>query len=157
MDRTLIETYNFVADSVPVTVNIWRLFGELVPLYEIILPEPDKGTLAIMEQVKDELSRNLSISVEEITDPHRALELRKRVLESAIILISKKFPAMSELQRNIIAGMLLHRMYGIGELEAILEDGMLEEIVINGSHVPISVYHKKYGCVITNKTIPKED
>ncbi len=157
MERTLVETYRIIADLVPATVNIWRVRGELVPFYEIIMPQIDKGTLAVLEDIKEELARTLLISIEEITDPHRAQELRSRILTTTVKLLEHKFPSMAEVQRSMMAGMLLHKVYGIGELEVILQDNFLEEIVINSSHTPISVYHKKYGWVITNKTIPNEE
>ncbi len=157
MDRVLLESYSLIAESVPATINIYQVAGELVPFYELILPQVDKGTFAVLEEIKEELARTISVSIEEITDPHHAHELRQKVLDITTQLLTKKFPTMDHLQRSVIAGMLMQKVYGIGELETLLADSLLEEIVINGSKVPISIYHKKYGWMITNQYIHNEE
>jgi len=157
MERKLVETYSLFAESVPATINIWRTSGELVPFYEVISPQVDKGTFAVLEEIKEELGRTLKITIEEIIDPHHVHELRMKILDITNSLLQKKFPTMEQLQRSVIAGMLMQKVYGIGELETLLADNLLEEIVVNGSKQPISVYHKKYGWMITNKSIASED
>ncbi|MEK6967877.1 MAG: type II/IV secretion system ATPase subunit [Nanoarchaeota archaeon] len=157
MERTLIESYSLIAESVPATINIWQVPGELIPHYELIVPEVDMGTLAVLDEIKEELARTLTITIEEITDPQHAHELRTKVLDVTNSLLQKKFPSMDHLQRTVISGMLMQKVYGIGELETLLADAFLEEIVINGSKQPISVYHKKFGWMITNKNVNSEE
>lgn len=42
-------------------------------------------------------------------------------------------------------------------LEALLADDQLEEVVHNGSHQPMIVYHREFGDCVVNLLLPKED
>ena len=155
--KKLLETYKVVADEVPATIKIWDVPEENVPIYEITMPEFDVGTKALLVKLTEDLSRMIPISVEETTDPKRMEELRKKFFEIAKKEIAKRFPRMREEEVNTLSGVLLHSMYGLGDVELILSDALLEEIVINNSLYPIAVYHKKYGWLKTSKRLTTEE
>jgi flagellar protein FlaI len=49
-----------------------------------------------------------------------------------------------------LSAIAMNEMYGLGDIELLIADRMLEEIVINSSKVPVSVYHRKMGWMKTN-------
>ncbi|HII38480.1 TPA: type II/IV secretion system ATPase subunit [Candidatus Micrarchaeota archaeon] len=51
----------------------------------------------------------------------------------------------------------MHEMLGLGELELLLADAHLEEVVVNSSHEPVFVYHKKFGWLKTNVFLQTEE
>lgn len=50
----------------------------------------------------------------------------------------------------MLSGVVLHEMYGLGEIEILIGDEMLEEIAINSAKTPITVYHRVHGWLKTN-------
>jgi flagellar protein FlaI len=48
-------------------------------------------------------------------------------------------------------------MLGLGDIEFLVNDANLEEIVIPSAKEPIRVYHKKYGWLLSNLKIGRED
>jgi len=48
-------------------------------------------------------------------------------------------------------------MYGLGDIEIIMGDDMLEEVGINSSKTPITVYHRVHGWLKTNLMPGSED
>ena len=51
----------------------------------------------------------------------------------------------------------MHKSFGLGRIEVILDDTNLEEVVGNNSDEPIWVYHRKHGWLKTNIVLPNED
>ncbi len=81
-------------------------------------------------------------------------ELKKRLLE--------KFSTMHDVHNlpkrviDIECVLSPRADFTIENLDIIMADDMLEEIAVNGSKQPISVYHKKHGWLITNIKIVSE-
>ena len=144
----ILETYKVTADSVPATISIVSVSLQLVPQYEIIMPELDKGTEALLNHLSEELSPKI---------PLMGSMQKETFLKEAMEALTRRLPGQKESEIKILAGMLLHRMLGLGFLEILMKDNWLEEISINGSKQPISVYHKKYGWCKTTKTFGSEE
>ncbi|MBI4043986.1 MAG: Flp pilus assembly complex ATPase component TadA [Candidatus Diapherotrites archaeon] len=77
-------------------------------------------------------------------------------MEKANALLKKELPEASEDVRNKIRVILIHDMLGLGHIEFLLNDGNLEEIVVNTASEPVWVYHKKHGWLKTNVFIGNE-
>ncbi|MFH1317046.1 MAG: type II/IV secretion system ATPase subunit [Candidatus Woesearchaeota archaeon] len=58
---------------------------------------------------------------------------------------------------NIISGIMLHRMFGLGFFDVVMADNWLEELAVNGASNPISVYHKKHGWCKTSVRLKNEE
>ncbi len=69
----------------------------------------------------------------------------------------KYFPENEKSTTTKLAGILLHEMYGMGELEVLIKDDLLEEITINSSKTPIAVYHREFGWLKTNINVESEE
>jgi flagellar protein FlaI len=144
-NKKLLESYTITADFVKTKVNIWDIAEKDVPVYEIITPKLEPATQALINRLINELAQKIPIAVEDITDPRKIIELKKIFFEKAVQAIKTEIPKINKQQINLLAGILLHKMYGLGEMEVILADNLLEEVAINGVNQPISLYHKKYG------------
>jgi len=151
-----IESYKVEADGVNVDVNIVGGKGRS-NTYEIVVPELSKPTLALIDEIKRELIAEVKVSAAEILDPKVMDRLKERFKKKASDLLKGKIPRIKEEIKDILIGTLLHEMLGFGEIEFLLNDGNLEEIVINSSNEPVRVYHKKYGWLETRITIETEE
>lgn len=156
-EKKLLETYKVAADSVAATVNIWDVKEENIPIYDVELPKLGMATEIILNSLIPELAKDVAVDTESITDTEQAAKLKSFFYEKTRIKIKEKLKNISEHQVNLFAGILLHKMYGLGEMEIILADNNLEEVVVNGVKQPVSIYHKKYGWLKTSKHLESEE
>ncbi len=156
-EKKLLEKYTVLADNVAATVQIWSLPTENIPIYELITPNLGPGTEALISSLIDELAANVPIEIEDVTDTKKIEKLRQDFYSQIRKVVALKLPDQDKKRIDTLAGIILHRMYGLGFIEIILADNWLEEITINGSTEPISVYHKKYGWCKTQKRLQNEE
>lgn len=156
-DKTLSETYNVIADFVRAKVNIWVTPLDDVPIYEIIMPEVGRGTRAMLNELTEELARTIPIDIEDVSDPKKVAKLKDVFFNEAKQRIKRRLPRIDENFLSVLSGILMHNMYGLGNIEIIMADNWLEELAINSSAVPISVYHIKYGWVRTTIFLKNEE
>ncbi len=154
-NRKLIDAYVVISDKVPAQIHIWDDKAEAVPIYEISFPHVGKATLALLENLRDELALKIPVEVENIIDANKAEELKQEFFQRIKEVVKQKL-GTSEEETDVLAGVLLHEMYGLGDVEVMMADNMLEELAINGSKEPITVYHKKHGWCKTNKFVKDE-
>jgi len=110
----------------------------------------------VLNSIREKLIRSIGISGREILDPKVIEDIRERSLKEADKLIAEHMPHISKEKRDILAGQLVHEMFGLGDIELLLKDDDLEEIVINNSEEPVWVYHKEYGWLKTNIKLKSE-
>jgi len=151
----LIESYAVSTDGVPTDVKILDKTGDVMRTYGVSPPKLGDGTATLLNQVVRELAVKVSTKTEEVSDPKKAGDIKAKFKEEARKTILAEIP-VTEQQADILSGIALHRVYGLGELEVILGDDMIEEICINAARTPIIVYHRKHGWLKTNITIPEE-
>ncbi|MFH1641413.1 MAG: ATPase, T2SS/T4P/T4SS family [Nanoarchaeota archaeon] len=150
-----IERYEVEADGVKEFITIMGGKG-LTTSYNLIVPEVSKPTLALIDEIKHELITEVKVSAAEILDPKIMDSLKIKFTDKANELIKIKLPSIKDENRQFLVGTLLHEMLGFGKVEFLLNDGYLEEVIINSASEPIRVYHKKYGWLLTNITIDTE-
>lgn len=152
-----IDTYTVIADKVPATINVWSSADENVPLYEIVMPDLGVGTEALLKTLMEELAEKVPVEIEEILDPERVERIKNQFFSEVKNVVKDKLPTLDENNVDVLSGILLHRMYGLGFIDIIMADDWLEELAINGIKQPISVYHKKHGWCKTTKKIKSEE
>ena len=145
-----IQSYKLIVDHVPAEIKIILTQEEARPIYSINLPNIGKYTLRFLNYIKDEVAENMPIDLEEIVDSKKSKKLKQRFFYELNSHLAKYFPDSSTDLINMLSGMLLHNMYGLGDIEIIMGDEMLEEIAINSSKTPITVYHRIHGWLKTN-------
>ncbi|RLJ02419.1 MAG: CpaF family protein [Candidatus Aenigmatarchaeota archaeon] len=150
----MLDKYKIEFEGIELKIEI-RKGKKFIPEYIVNIPELDEGTKAIYKEIKDRLIRELQLTVYEGQEQRE--KLKKEFKEKAEREIKKLLPKISEETKNYLLSLLIQEMLGLGKLEILLKDPNLEEIVVNSSREPIQVYHKKYGWVLTNIRIEREE
>lgn len=151
-----LEKYSVEADRVKGEVSIQTTPKELVPLYILRLPEIEAGTLALLDQVREKLLARIAIKTSELINPKALEELKIKFFDQAFEILRKELIGIPLEVCEYLAGTLVHEMLGLGKVELLLNDGNLEDIVVNSAEEPVWVYHKKYGWLKTNIFIETE-
>lgn len=145
----ILREYDIIKDARPAGhVKIVQSSDERRPLYLISLPEASPETRAYLEDVKVDVSKNFQIWADE-----RNPAEEKRLFDARGAFISNIIQGDLSAPKAVVeqlSQIVLNEMYGLGELEALIEDNWLEEVVVNSASQPVSVYHKEYGWLRTN-------
>ncbi|MBS1266662.1 MAG: hypothetical protein MAG795_00630 [Candidatus Woesearchaeota archaeon] len=150
-----MESYTVVADHVPAKVTIYAIKHKSVPLYHLEIPSVGIATKALLDDMVTDLASKIKLSNEDIIDAKKAKQQKQKFFVQIKKEVKEKL-GLPENKTNILSGILLHKMYGLGDIDIIMADNQLEEIAINSSKGPLTVYHKKYGWCKTNKHITSE-
>ena len=153
----VIDEYSFVVDYIPVNVKIIQSTEDRRPYYEMRTPIIGPYTKIFLEELKDNVAENIEVEASEIMDTKQSNLVKKRFFDYSKKELRLYMPEVEEASVNILAGMLLHSMYGLGKIELFMGDDTLEEIAINSSQVPISIYHRKFGWTKTNQWVKSEE
>jgi flagellar protein FlaI len=149
-----IAKYSFIADGVPASVVVSD--NEKEKYYTLSLVEFGTATRLFLDLIREELLRSMPSGVQsDVSDIEKAAKVRedfKRMIKNYI----QQF-ALGEEAENLLTGVLLHKLFGLGEIEILDQDDWLEEIIINNSKRPIGVYHRKLGWLKTNLFMPDEE
>ncbi len=155
-EHELITKYYVDAYKVRGEVSIEKTLKEFVPTYVVKLPEIHPATLALMDQVREKILAETAIKTTELLEPKAFENLKIKFFERSYELLRSELSNETENVWQFLAGMLVHEMFGLGKLELLIADGDLEDIVINNADDPVWVYHKKYGWLKTNVSVPTE-
>jgi flagellar protein FlaI len=151
-----IESYEMLVDDVPANVRIMHDRAEFVPVYQLVFPEVEDATMAVLDSIREDLITELKIEPEEIMSAKEFQQLKEEFAERALKLLKKNVTNLSEKNQKALIGILVHNSLGLGKMEILLQDKNLEEIVINDSKSPVWLYHIRLGWLKTNITIPTE-
>jgi len=155
-EQTILDGYDVLSDNVKGKIEITNVPEEYVPIYNLKMPKLERGTLALLDEIKSKIISEMRIKAGELLDPKILEQLKKKFYIKSLELIDEQLIGLSTEFKEFLAGTLVHEMLGLGKLEMILADGNLEEIVINSAKEPVWVYHKKHGWLKTNVLIPSE-
>ncbi|QLJ52761.1 MAG: Type II/IV secretion system protein [Candidatus Fermentimicrarchaeum limneticum] len=153
----LLESYRIVSDHVPSEIKIFKKKGEQKPSYYIAPPEIPPYTRLLLDSIRDEMGKLVTVNIDEIMHSAKSAEVKTRFYEVGKKRLQEVLPSLEGKDVEMLAGILLHETYGLGELELLLGDDNLEEVAVNNSQVPIAVYHKKYGWMESNLAMKNED
>ncbi|MEM4331128.1 MAG: type II/IV secretion system ATPase subunit, partial [Candidatus Pacearchaeota archaeon] len=154
--KEVIDSYKFMSKNIPIEITIKKTEEDFVPIYEVSISQISKTTELILEKIRQQLVKEVTLGIIEITDLKKTQEVEE--FKHAInILINKYFPDIEDSTKDFLITYLIQKSLGLGNLEIMMDDDLLEEIVINSSTEPVWVYHKKHGWLKTNLIIPEED
>jgi flagellar protein FlaI len=154
----LIDSYNILCRDIPLEIKIYKKRGEYVSIYDVSVPSIGQHTLAILENIRQQLVKSVNLGSIELTDMTKKQEDVQEAFRTAIEkLVRKYFPTAQEAHLKFFISYVLLRSIGLGEVEILMSDESLEEIAINGSYMPIWVYHRRHGWLKTNITLETED
>lgn len=153
----VLGTYNYFSGKIPITVTIAKEPGEFVPIYQLHISAISKTTEMILEKVRLELIKRVSLRTEDLGDTKKTNLIEDKFQELIDILIEKYFPDSDEDTSNFLKTYLKMNSLGLGNLELLMNDETLEEVVVNEASEPVWVYHKKYGWLKTTIFLKNEE
>ncbi|MCX8198217.1 MAG: ATPase, T2SS/T4P/T4SS family [Candidatus Micrarchaeota archaeon] len=150
----VISSYSFSSDGVPASVKI--IDTEKEKYYVVSLIEFGTATKIFLDLIKEEMLRSVpTVTSSDVSDAEKAMAMREE-FKSVIRKYIAQFKLGKEAE-EVIVGVLLHKLFGLGEIDVLNQDDWLEEIIINNSKSPIGVYHRRLGWLKTNIYMPDED
>jgi flagellar protein FlaI len=158
VETKVLDTYNYKSEGIPVVITVSRSPADFVPLYDMKIPGISEATKIMLEtKLKADLMSRIEIDIMDILDPKKEKFLKEKFYEVSRSILQANFPSLTKDKEDILATYLVQHTLGLGPLEVILSDEMLEEMVINGCAEPVWVYHKKFGWCKTNVRIKDEE
>lgn len=151
----ILEKYDIEVDGAKVSVTIQK--NEMGIYYELNMPKISAPTAALIDTIRDELISVTTISMKELADPEAFLMIKERFMQDAKRLLKQKIPTLDQNVEKFLIGILMQEMLGLGKIEFLIADPNLEEVVLPSSKEPIRVYSKKYGWLITNVSVEREE
>ena len=149
-----IASYTFMADDVPTSVVVSD--NEKEKFYTLSLVEFGTATKIFLDLIKDELLRSMPVNVQsDVSDIEKAAKVREDYKRMIKNYLAQFF--LGEEAEKLLTGVLLHKLFGLGEIEILDQDDWLEEIIINNSCTSIGVYHRKFGWLKSNLYMPDEE
>jgi flagellar protein FlaI len=155
--KGVIDSYSFKSMNIPVKVTITKTKEDYVPVYELNIAAISKNTQAVLEKIREELIRAVNLGMIDIRDVKKRGSIESKFSETIQNLIGRYFPDASDEEKGFMTTYLIQRSLGMGTIEILNDDFMLEEIVINSSKEPAWVYHKVHGWLKTNVSIDTEE
>jgi len=89
-------------------------------------------------------------------DIKMAQQLNEKFSKLAKQMMKEQMPHLSPQKLDFISGKLVQEMLGLGNIEFLLNDDLIEEICVNSSQTPVWVYHRHYGWIKSNLFIDTE-
>lgn len=155
--KKILDVYAFDADFVPAKVSIFFSPSDQRAEYEVRTPQLGVYTAVFLQSLHDSIAQKIPSELVDISDVSKNKDLKNKFLEIAKVELNQYVSNVSQDVLEVLAGNLMHAMYGLGPLELLAADPFLEEIAVNSSHTPVTVYHRKYGWIKTNITVSTED
>ncbi|HLC19969.1 MAG TPA: ATPase, T2SS/T4P/T4SS family [Candidatus Nanoarchaeia archaeon] len=153
--RDVVETYKISESGFNAEVKITGGKGQ-TKTYEIVQHTIEPATAAMLEHIKHELITMLRVSAEEMVDPKQIDALKKRFKDKAELVLEQKIPGVEKKTKDFLIQSLMKEMLGLGDIELLLSDPMLEEIIILSAYEPIRVFHRAHGWLQTNVLLKDE-
>ncbi|MEM0437957.1 MAG: type II/IV secretion system ATPase subunit [Candidatus Micrarchaeia archaeon] len=149
------DKYSLNADGVPAEITIYESQEDRSSGYYIEMPTLSPYTRMFVDELKEEVIKEVPIELELVTDVDKA-EAIKRMFHKNILEMLNRY-GLPESEKTLIGGIILHEMNGLGDIEMLIADDWLEEVIINAASIPIGVYHRKYGWLETNVYVKSEE
>ncbi|PLW79431.1 hypothetical protein C0585_07835 [Candidatus Woesearchaeota archaeon] len=155
--EVLIDSYSFNSKKIPINITIKQVPGEFVPIYEVSISKISKTTEVILEKIRKELIKEVNLGMVDITDAKRNDVIEERFKETINFLVDKYFPDTDQATMEFLTSYLIMKSLGMGSMEILMDDVLLEEVVVNSANEPVWIFHKKHNWLKTNITLADED
>ncbi len=153
----VIDNYEFQSSNIPISITIEKRKKEFVPVYVVQVSSISRTTEHILEKIRQELIKNISLGISDITDVKKSSFVEDKFKDFISVLIDKYFPDINDKTKSFLSNYLFIKSLGLGNIEFLMNDSFLEEIVINSADSPVWVYHRKHGWLKTNVLLRDED
>lgn len=155
--QKVITSYRLNVNDVLIDINIVEDEDETVPKYLANITNMSNTTKIILEKIREEFISEVGVGVIEISESGGVESIKTEFRKEIASLLKKYFPNADKATQDMLINYVIEQNLGLGNLEILLKDDLIEEIVVNNSKEPVWVYHKKYGWLKTNILIPKEE
>ena len=153
----LVEEYILKGDEeIHLKIKIMNT-GDFVHHYLVSLPHIDFVTRALLDETKKALINEVKIGTKDVYDTSKFTKLKIKFTSRAKEKLRNVLKKSSDEYVSTLSKLLVNEMLGLGDMEYLLLDDMLEEIVVNSSKDVVWVYHKKYKWLKTNIILPTEE
>jgi archaeal flagellar protein FlaI len=152
----VIDEYTYMSSGIPIKVRIFSRKGEYVKLYDISITTISRHSLIILDKIRDQIIEETTFGSFDIFEKEGNI-VEAKYREVIDKLVNKYFPTINEDTKKFFVTFLVQRSLGLGTLEIIGDDPMLEEIAINNAKEPIWVYHDKYGWLKSDQFMSDEE
>ncbi len=141
----------------PINVEIYTMTGEFVPVYDVSISAISRTTEMILEQIRRKLIKEVNLGMTDITNAKDTNVIEDKFKETISMMIKRYFPDVDEQVKGYLTTYLIQKSLGMGHIEILMNDNLVEEITINSSSEPVWIFHKKHGWIKTNIQVPSED
>ena len=155
-ESKLLESYELSVNEIIIDVSIYSEEEEPVPVYNISITNISETTKIILEKIREEFVSQ-ELKTIEGKEHLESSTIQEQFKKSILILLRKYFPTANKKTMDMLINYILQQNIGLGNIEILLKDKNLEEVVINNAHEFVWVYHRRYGWLKTNVTIPDEN
>ena len=152
----ILATYKLESEKVVADVKIVERDNEYINTYELEYLQLNEATKAVLNKLKEKIVEKVDLNISDLMVSGEEPNVRKKFSEKAREFVKKEFPDATTDEMEFMLGKLIQEMLGLGDLELLLADPQLEEVIVNSSREPLWVYHRKFGWLKTNLTIPTE-
>jgi flagellar protein FlaI len=150
------ELDKYMVESEGTKAEVRVIQGSSIKNYFIKIPRISETTELYIDDIKNDLLKNITISKSEVNDIEELVALKTRLRKEALLKTKEELPSASTKDHQFISSMIVQEMLGLGKLEFLINDDKVEEICVNGSKKPAWVYHKSHGWLETNIEIENE-
>lgn len=154
--KKILDQYNITLNNIEIDIKVITRDDQPVSEYISTISNISETTKIVLEKIREEFISSVNVGIFEIKDELQAEKLLDKLKMEISVLIKKYFPGIDDSALRMLINYVVSQDLGLGDLEILLRDKHLEEIVVNNSKEPIWVYHKKYGWLKTNLSIPSE-
>ena len=155
--ESLIREYKYKTNGIPIRVRIIDSPDSYVPLYIVSIAQVSETTAFILERIRKEIAKQVSFGMVDIVNVKKTGIIEERFKETIDLLLAKYFPDADDETVAFLKAYLIQKSLGLGDLEIVMSDGMLEEIAINASSECVWVYHREHGWLRTNVYLESEE
>src|SRR3989344_3747073 len=123
----IVDSYKIVSENIEVLTNIEKEISGLK--YHINIPKISKPTSILLLELKKRLILEVTINTSEILDIKVIKKIKEKFIDSCHKILDSFAPGLNTETRDFLTGTLIHDMLGLGDIEFLLNDNLLEEVV----------------------------
>lgn len=153
----ILDSYKYMAGQIPIQITIKKDTNEFVPIYDLKISSISSLTNLVLEKIRQELIKKVSLGIADLSDMKKTDIVEEKFEEMIHLLIQKYLPDADAPTTQFLTSYLKVKSLGLGNIDLIMNDHLLEEIVVNQANEPIWVFHKKFGWLKTTIFLKDEN
>ena len=154
--RRLLDSYQLSVNDIIIDISIYFDKNEPVPVYDISITNISETTKIILEKIREEFVNQETTTFDKKETEFKVTNIQILFKKNILTLLRKYFPTANKKTMDMLVNYVLQQNIGLGNIDILLKDKNLEEIVVNNANDNLCVYHRRYGWLKTNITMPSE-